>query len=171
MEKNLRKNPCNKRVRGVIRLLLEIAVCTALILAVRIAVDGMYLLGLPDLDELQSVSIAYPSVTDEVKEVSSEEDMELALKLTGFLKYDLLKKADPSEGPLITITYHLKDGTDKVVSADRSVVWWNGNTHPIKDEEMFVNLTEGIFFFDEILEKENGSPLAMLGERSSEWGK
>ena len=43
-------------------------------------------------------------------------NVELSLKLTGFLKYDLFEKADCSEDPLITITYHLKDGTSLTLS-------------------------------------------------------
>lgn len=96
--------------------------------------------------------ISYPIVTDEIKEVSSQEDIELSLKLTGFLKYDLFENADCSEDPLITITYHLKDGTDKVIAANNTTVWWNEKTYAIKDKEMFINLTEGIFFLEDLAE-------------------
>ncbi len=56
---------------------------------INIFTNGMYLWGLPRINDIQSVNITYPSVTDDVKEISSSEDIELALKLTGFLKYDL----------------------------------------------------------------------------------
>lgn len=52
--------------------------------------------------------------------------MELALKLTGFLNYNVFKKADSEEEPVITIVYHMKNGTDKVISANDTTVWWNG---------------------------------------------
>lgn len=74
----------NKMVKGLIRFLTEVFVITVLIVGIRIFADGMYLLGLPDLNDIQSVNISYPSVTDEVKEISSHEDIETALKLTGF---------------------------------------------------------------------------------------
>ena len=46
----------------------------------------------------------------------------------------------------------LKDGTDKTISANNTTVWWNGKTYVIKDKEMFVNLTEGIFFLEDLPE-------------------
>lgn len=101
----------NKIVKGLIRFLIEVVVITVLIVGISIFTDGMYLLGLPDLNDIQSVNISYPSVTDGVKEISSREDIELALKLTGFLKYDLFGEVNSEEEPVIIITYFLKDGT------------------------------------------------------------
>lgn len=115
--------------------------------------NGMYLWGLPRINDIQSVNITYPSVTDDVKEISSSEDIELALKLTGFLKYDLFGEVNSEEEPAITITYFLKDGTSKTISANNTTVWWNNKIHVIKDKEMFVNLTEGIFFLEDLQTK------------------
>lgn len=145
----------NKVVKGLIRFLIEMIVITVLIVGIRIFTDGMYLLGLPNLDNIQSVNISYPSVTDDVKEISSHEDVELALKLTGFLKYDLFEKriANSEEEPLIIITYLLKDGTDKTISANNTTVWWNNKIYTIKDKEMFINLTEGVFFLEDLQTK------------------
>ncbi len=140
----------NKVMKGLIRFLIQISVVIILIMAVRILTDGMYLFGLPDLSDIQSVSISYPSVTENQKETSDEEEIELALQLTGFLKYDLLGKADQTEEPLITITYYLKDGTNKTISANNNTVWWSGKSYEIKRKEMFINLTEGIFFLEEL---------------------
>ena len=106
------------------------------------------------MDEVQSVSLSYPSVTDTVKEVSEPEDMELALKLTGFLKYDLFEKADTNDEPLISITYHRTDGTEQTVSANRTTVWWQGKAYALKEKDMFVNLTEGLFFLEDLQENE-----------------
>ena len=94
-----------------------------------------------------------PSVTDGVKEISSSEDIELALRLTGFLKYDLFGEVNSEEEPAITITYFLKDGTSKTISANNTTVWWNNKIHVIKDKEMFINLTEGIFFLEDLQTK------------------
>ena len=98
----------NKILKGLIRFLIEVIVITVLMVGISIFTDGMYLFGLPDLDDIQSVNISYPSVTENVKVISSREDIELALKLTGFLKYDLLGKVNSEEEPDITITYFLK---------------------------------------------------------------
>ena len=139
--------------KGLIKIIIEIIVVTILVTSINIRLNGMYLLGLPDFDEIQSVRISYPNITNEVKEFSDDYNIELALKLTGFLKYDLFEKTENIENtsePLITITYHLKDGTMKEISANNTVVWWKGKKYIIKDKDMFVNLTEGIFFLEDI---------------------
>ena len=131
----------NKIFKGLIRFLIEVIGMTVLIVGINIFTNGMYLWGLPRINDIQSVNITYPSVTDDVKEISSSEDIELALKLTGFLKYDLFGEVNSEEEPAITITYFLKDGTSKTISANNTTVWWNNKIHVIKDKEMFINLT------------------------------
>ena len=143
----------NKIFKCLIRFLIEVIVMTVLIVGINIFMNGMYLWGLPRINDIQSVNITYPSVTDDVKEISSREDIELALKLTGFLKYDLFGEVNSEEEPAITITYFLKDGTSKTISANNTTVWWNNKIHVIKDKEMFVNLTEGIFFLEDLQTK------------------
>lgn len=143
----------NKIIKCLIRFLLEVIIATFLMIGVKILIDGMWLLGLPDLNDIQSVSISYPNLTDEVKEVSNNNDKELALKLTGFLKYDLFEQTDNEEEPIITITYHLRNGLDKTISANNNTVWWNGKVYSIKDKEIFINLAEGIFFPDDLQTK------------------
>lgn len=139
----------NKIAKGLLRFLAQIVLVTVLLVGVKILMDGMWLLGLPEQSEIESVSIAYPEITEEVKEAADPEDIELALKLTGFLKYDLFQQADSGQQPLISITYHLQDGTDRTISANRTTVWWKDKAYALKDPDLFVNLTEGIFFLAE----------------------
>ena len=127
----------NKIFKCLIRFLIEVIVMTVLIVGINIFTNGMYLWGLPRINDIQSVNITYPSVTDDVKEISSREDIELALKLMGFLKYDLFEKVNSEEEPTITITYFLKDGTSKTISANNTTVWWNNKIHVIKDRALF----------------------------------
>ena len=143
-----------KIATSLLRLFGIIALVTLLTVSIQLFTQGMWLWGLPSLDEVQSVSLSYPSVTDTVKEVSEPEDMELALKLTGFLKYDLFEKADTNDEPLISITYHRTDGTEQTVSANRTTVWWQGKAYALKEKDMFVNLTEGLFFLEDLQENE-----------------
>jgi len=143
----------NKFVKGLIRFLIQTGIIIILIVIINVFINGMYLLGLPNLSDIQSVNISYPSVTEDIKEVSDPKDIELALKLSGFLRYDLFEKSDTDEKPLITITYYLKDGTDKTVSANNTTVWWNDKSYAIKEKEMFINLAEGIFFLDDLQTK------------------
>lgn len=141
-----------KAVKFLARLLLEVVIVTVLVVGIRVLTGGMWLFGLPNLKDIQSVSISYPNVTEEVKEISSSEDIELALKLTGFLKYNLFEQTDDDE-PLMTFTYHLKDGKEKTISANDHTVWWEGKSYSIKDKETFINLAEGIFFLDDLQKK------------------
>ena len=143
----------NKIFKCLIRFLIEVIVMTVLIVGINIFTNCMYLWGLPRINDIQSVNITYPSVTDDVKEISIREDIGLALKLTGFLKYDLFEKVISEEEPTITITYFLKDGTSKTISANNTTVWWNNRILVIKDKEMVINLTEGIFFLEDLQTK------------------
>lgn len=109
----------------------------------------MYLLGIPDPEDVQSVVAEYPGVADEKKEFTDREHVEQAVKLTGFLRYALFEEPVSGGSPMITITYVLDDGRTVSVSADRETVWWKGRPRAIKDREMFINLAEGIFFLEE----------------------
>lgn len=62
-----------KFAKGLVRFLITMVIVTVFIIGIQIVRQGMWLWGLPDLDEIQSVSIAYPAVTNQVKEVSSKE--------------------------------------------------------------------------------------------------
>ncbi len=130
-----------KWVKNLLVFLGQIVAITMVVMGISIGTQGMYLLGVPAVDEVESVTVSY---RNETKELSDPEQTELAVKLTGFLRYGLFGKAPEGE-PLITIVYHLK-GRDIEVSANRETVWWQGKAHAIKEPEMFVNLTEGIFF-------------------------
>ena len=46
----------------------------------------------------------------------------------------------------MTMTLRLRDGTECALSASRDAVWWRGKAHALRQRELFVNLTEGLFF-------------------------
>ena len=48
----------NKLTRGILKFLAQIIIVTILLVGVQIIMDGMCLLGLPEMDEVQSVSVA-----------------------------------------------------------------------------------------------------------------
>ncbi|MCC8100035.1 MAG: hypothetical protein LIO78_08260 [Clostridiales bacterium] len=138
-------------LQTVVGILLGTLLGTAFVMAYRIGSEGMYLIGIPDADEVQRVTVAYPSVTDEVKELTDEEDIALAVKLSGFLKYELFSEADADGEPLVTITYDMATGETVTVSANRDTVWWKGKAHAIKEEETFINVMEALFFQSEMV--------------------
>ena len=121
-------------------------VMAAALIALSILLDGMYLLGLPAHGQVRSVSVFCPEAAAQAKEVSSPQEIELALQVTGFLKYDLFAQASEEQPPAVAITYHLRDGSDVTLAANNTTVWWNGKARSLKKEDMFVNVTQGIFF-------------------------
>lgn len=140
-------------LKSIGKFIIEIVVITAVLMGISVCSEGMYLIGIPSIDEVDKVMISYPMVTEEVKIINNKADIETAVKLTGFLKYSIFKTADESEKPMITITYCLKNNETVSVSANNQTVWWKGKAYQIRDDETFINLTEGIFFLDDLIEK------------------
>ena len=138
--------------KKVISFLCQIVAVTVLIMAISIVCNGMYLLGVPSVEDIQKVTIFYPELSDETKQLTDPENVELAVNLTGFLKYSLVEKADPSDNPTVTITYHLSNGKMICVRASEKTVWWKDKAHPIKEKGQFIKLTQGVFFFGEVKE-------------------
>ena len=112
--------------------------------------NGMWLWGIPREENVDSVSISYPSLTETVKSYDEADKISLSVSLANFLKYVPFKKADTSKPPLITITYYTNDGQTLTVSANNDTVWWKDKAYALKDDETFIKLAEGIFFLDEI---------------------
>lgn len=139
-------------LKKAVTLIFTILCTTALILGVSVARDGMYLPGVPAIGQVTQVEAACPALTDEVKVISDAEQIELAVKLTGFLRYVPFRQAEtPSDGA-ITLTYRLADSSVVWVCADETSVLWRGNAHALKDEGAFVQCAQAIFFFGEIAE-------------------
>ena len=45
------------------------------------------------------------------------------------------------------------NNANEAISANNTTVWWNNKIHVIKDKDMFINLTEGIFFLEDLQTK------------------
>ena len=133
---------------------IKITIITAIIVAINIFMDGMWILGIPDIEDVQAVQITDRRYSDEAKEFTDEESIQLAVQLSCFLKYKPLRKLQNDFEPVVTLTYLLKDGTQRSLSADENTVWWKGKAYALKQEEIFLNLCEGIFFFGEAVEVE-----------------
>ena len=142
----------NNYLKSITPFLIQAGVTVALLVGVSIFHRGMYLIGVPKAEKVQYVTVSYPEVTDEEKKITDREQIRLAVQLTGFLRYSLLEEADSGESPMITITYYQENQAAITVSANRNTVWWKGKSHVIKDPDMFVNLTEGIFFLEDLPE-------------------
>ena len=120
-----------------------VAAASLLAVLMYLATQGMWLTHLPAEKDVQSVSL---SLNGETVEVTEPEQVERALKLVGFLKYRLFTQAEADDAPLLTMTLRLRDGTECALSASGDTVWWRGKAHALRQRELFVNLTEGLFF-------------------------
>lgn len=136
--------------KGLLKLAVEILITTVMLMCISISVEGMYLLGLPKAEAIRKVEISYPAVTAETKVLSGGEDIERCLNLTGFLKYKVFTRAEDAGTPTISMTFFLEDDTTVTVAANDSTLWWKGKTYVLKHPKTFLNLTEGIYFLQEI---------------------
>lgn len=138
-----------KALKETLRFLLAIAACMILTTGIKIALDGCWLVFLPLDGKVASVTVAYPSLSPEAKEVSDAEDVQRCINMLNTLKYDVFKTSTDTSGSLVTYTFHLKDGTDMVVAANNDTVFYRSKQHVLKESSVFVNVTEGLFFLEE----------------------
>ena len=134
-----------KKIR---RLILTIVVVSIVIVAANVLTEGIPLLGVPQANDVVGVRIQHSGYPEQSKEYTDQDSIELAVALCGYLRYSPLKPLSDDQS-LIQITYVMKDGTECVVSANHSTVWWNGNPHALKRENTFVKLCTAIFFTED----------------------
>lgn len=107
-----------------------------------VAFHGVPLIGLPQAEDVKSISITQNSSQE--RELKSREEIELMVDAANLLNYRIFGKKEGS--PVMTVTFHLKDGEDVTMKANNTSMWWHGKVHPIKDTSLFINVVDGIFF-------------------------
>lgn len=107
-----------------------------------IGMHGVPLMGLPEKEEVSSITITHSDFGE--RELTGTEDIELMVKAANLLNYRVFGAKEGS--PIITVTYHLKNGRDIRIEANHTTMWWHGKTHPIKDQDVFVNVIQGLYF-------------------------
>jgi len=130
------------------QMLLTVVLSVLISAGVWIGFYGVPLLGLPKADEVQSVKLVSPD-SDPVT-VTDAENVELLVKAANLLNYKFgaPNAADPEQPESYTLRYTLKNGEVRVLSADRTTVWWKDKAHPLKEPDVFYNVLEGLFFSD-----------------------
>ena len=139
-----------KAGKAILHSLLSVALCVILTAGVKIALDGCWLVIWPIDEKILSVMISYPDLSADTKEITSADEIKRCANMLNFLNYDIFKQSQDDAEPLITYTYHMKDGTDMVVAANNDTVFYKGEQHVLKKQGLFVNLTEGLFFQEEM---------------------
>lgn len=143
--------------KSAANLLFTMAATTVMLLCLTVAMDGMWLFGVPEPEELQAVQITDRLYSNDAKEFSDEESLRLAVNLTNFLKYKPWGHGSDEEEARVAITYCCKDGSQVQISANENTVWWKGKALELKQENAFLKLCEGIFFLPEAMKMETAA--------------
>ena len=122
--------------------LLTVVLTVLISASVWIGFHGVPLLGLPKADEVESVTLV--SLDSGSVMVTDAENVELLVKAANLLNYKL--GTPDTTDPELTVTYTLKNGEVRVLSANATTMWWKGKAHPLKQPEVFCNIVEGLFF-------------------------
>ena len=132
-------------MKKAIRLIATILVVSIVIVGLSFLIEGVPLLGTPNVEKVERIIVEHADYPNEVKEYTDNDKIELAVALLGNLKYSPLKGLT-DDNRLITITYIMDDGEECVASANNYTVWWNGKPSAIKNENQFVKLCMAIFY-------------------------
>ena len=132
-------------MKKAIRLIATILVVSIVVVGLSFLIEGVPLLGTPDAEKVERIIVEHADYSNEVKEFTDNDKIELAVALLGNLKYSPLKGLT-DDNRLITITYIIDDGAECIVSANNYTVWWNGKPSAIKNENQFVKLCMAIFY-------------------------
>ena len=107
-----------------------------------IAFHGIPIMGIPNIKEVESITIKYNN--EQQKEIIKKEEIELLVKSSNILNYKILGKKEGQ--PVISMIYHLKNGKDVMIEANYTTVWWKGKSYEIKEKDMFINIITVLFF-------------------------
>lgn len=132
-------------MKKAVRFLAAVLAAVVIAIALEFITDGIPLFGIPKPEEVASVVVEHGAFPDSTRELTDETDIELAVALTGYLRYVPLK-APAVENELITVTYRLQDGSEIVISASYGAVWQNGKAYALRHEDRFVKMCTGLFF-------------------------
>ena len=135
-----------KIVKSFLSTLCLVLVMMVITTGIEVAMEGMWLFGIPKPEDVTSVTIKYPSVTEEQLEITDREQIDTCVHLSGFLKYKPFVDGDAKDRPLITFYYHLKNGDQVEVSANNMAVFYKGKRHILKDDNSFVKFVEVLFY-------------------------
>ncbi len=114
---------------------------------------GIPLLGVPNAEDISYVEISHEALDESARIFTEKEDIEKSVNIISFLNYEI--GIPEQQEPLVTITYHTKDGGETSVSANKETVYWNKRAYTIKglNGTTFVKITEGLFFYDTLVGK------------------
>lgn len=119
--------------------------------------SGIPLHGVPKIEDVSYVEISDTRLDINERKFTEIEDIEKAINLTNFLSYKL--GTPEQKEPVIEFVFHLKNGESFTIGSNEKTVYCNGKLYSLKGDNgiTFIKITEGIFFFDDLVEKEDES--------------
>lgn len=133
------------------QVLWSFIVCFLTICAVNYWGNGFQLFGLPNQNDIVSVTISDTRLSDTERQITDAHKLLTARNAANLIHY---KFGDTTglEAPYVTITYHLANGEERVLQASNEMVIWQEKAHRLEDDSMFVRIVE-VFFFGDLLEE------------------
>lgn len=132
-------------MKKVFRFIATVIVVTIVVIGLNLLIEGVPLLGTPDVANVSSVIVEHSDYPDDIKKHTDDTKIELAVAMLGYLNYSPLKGLS-DDVPVIKVTYIMNDNTEIVVKANAKTVWWNGKAYAITDENMFVKMCTAVFY-------------------------
>lgn len=132
-------------MKKVFRFIATVIVVTIVVIGLNLLIEGVPLLGTPDVANVSSVIVEHSDYPDDIKKHTDDTKIELAVAMLGYLNYSPLKGLS-DDVPIIKITYIMDDNTEIVVKANDRTVWWNGKAYAITDENTFVKMCTAVFY-------------------------
>ena len=134
-----------KCLKKVFRFIATVIVVTIVVIGLNLLIEGVPLLGTPDVANVSSVIVEHSDYPDDIKKHTDDTKIELAVAMLGYLNYSPLKGLS-DDVPVIRVTYIMNDNTEIVVKANDKTVWWNGKVYAVTDENMFLKMCTAVFY-------------------------
>lgn len=127
-------------------MLWSVLIVCALSILGEVLIHGLPLIGFPKAADVAEVTIVWSDEEGSAvrRDVAGTEDVELAVNAAGLLRYRMSGEGQGS--PEVSLICRLKDGDEVRVEASRTAVWWKGKAHVLKEEDIFINIIQGVFF-------------------------
>lgn len=107
---------------------------------------GMPLVGLPRAKNMKTVTITRGQ---QQVELTALNDVQLMAGAANLLRYKLFGAASGErrheDAPVLSVTYHLKNGDIQIIEASTGSVWWRGKAYALHEPGMFVNIVDTLY--------------------------
>lgn len=131
----------------LVRTMIMFAFMITVSLGLYVVIYGTPIMGLPGKGAIVQAEISSPRLTEESVVVTDKEYIEYSRNIVSYLNKSLFKEIEGEPGePIVTIKYTTKKGEVYEIGANETVLFYEGETFPLQQLNMFVTIAEGLFF-------------------------